>query len=165
MQFVVPQFIDNESKVIGPISVRQFIILLATAGLLYVEFELFSFAVFAVLGILTVTTGGVFAFVKVNSQPFHIFLLGLIQTLKRPRLAVWRREVKSHTVEKRGRKDKKDKKDDPFTPKPDVTQSHLAELALIADTQGKYTPEDIEALRKEQQPIEEDITEPQIKEE
>lgn len=154
-QFVVPQFIENESKVIGPISVRQFIILLATAGIIYLEFELFSFVVFAVFGVFTLATGGIFAFAKVNSQPFHVFLLSAIQTAKRPRLSRWRREDAVRTVEKLGRKDKRDKatKRKAFVPKPEVSDSHLAELALIMDTQGKYTPDDIEKLQKEQQAI------------
>lgn len=154
-QFVVPQFIEVESKVIGPISVRQFIILLVTAGLMYVWFELFSFVVFIILAVFTLAVGGTFAFAKVNSQPFHTFILGVIQTAKRPRLAVWRREQQIRVVEKAGRKDKKDKDKNQkaFIPKPDVSQSHLAELALIMDTEGKYTPEDIERLRQEQQAV------------
>ncbi len=150
-QFVVPQFIEVESKVIGPISVRQFIILLVTAGIIYIWFELFSLVVFAILGVVTLAIGGVFAFAKVNSQSFHVFLLSFIQTMKRPKLSVWRREHPIKAIEKKGRKDKKDKKDDTeFTPKPDVSQSHLAELALIMDTEGQYSPQDIEQLRKEQ---------------
>lgn len=153
-QFVVPQFIEVESKVIGPISVRQFIILLGTAGIMYLEFELFSFVVFIVLAVITLAIGGTFAFAKVNSQPFHIFILGVIQTAKRPRLSIWHREGPVRTIEKAGRKDKKSKsKKDQFVPKPDVSQSHLAELALIMDTEGKYTPEDIERLRQEQQAV------------
>lgn len=154
-QFVVPQFIEVESKVIGPISVRQFIILLVTAGIMYLWFELFSFVVFIILAVLTLAIGGTFAFAKVNSQPFHTFLLSVIQTAKRPRLALWNREGPIKVVEKTGRKDKRDKNkgSKKFIPKPDVSQSHLAELALIVDTEGKYTPEDIEKLRQEQQAV------------
>jgi hypothetical protein len=39
----------------------------------------------------------------------------------------------------------------PFIPKPEVSTSHLAELSLIMDTGGRYSPEDIERLRREQQ--------------
>lgn len=154
-QFVVPQFIEVESKVIGPISVRQFIILLVTAGLIYVLFEIFSFVIFIILAVITLATGGTFAFAKVNSQPFHTFILGVIQTAKRPRLALWNREGPMKVVEKAGRKDKneKNKGKKEFIPKPDVSQSHLAELALIVDTEGKYTPADMERLRQEQEAV------------
>ncbi|MBI2415219.1 MAG: PrgI family protein [Candidatus Kerfeldbacteria bacterium] len=142
MQFVVPQFIEVESKVIGPISVRQFLILLVTAGLIFLLYEIFSFVIFAVLGVFTLTLGGTFAFAKVNSQPFHLFALSLIQTLKRPHLSIWRRDPVHQVITKLSRKDrKKDHKDnDQFTPKPEVSQSQLAELSLIMDTAGKYSP-------------------------
>lgn len=150
MQFVVPQFIEAESKVIGPISVRQFIILLVTFGIIYIEFELFSFVVFAIIALFTFAFGAVLAFAKVNSQPFHTFILSLIQTLKRPSLAIWHHETTMKTVEKKGRKDKKDKKKNaPFVPKTNVSTSNLAELSLIADTSGRYTPDDLKQLQSE----------------
>lgn len=151
MQFVVPQFIEVESKVIGPISIRQFIILLSGAAVLYIEFELFSFWVFGIIGLFTTAIVGVFAFAKVNSQPFHIFALSAIQTFRRPKLSIWNRDVTTHVVTKVSRKDRKDKKDEPFVPKPEVSDSHLAELSLIVDTGGRYTAQDIDQLRKEQQ--------------
>ncbi|EKD76542.1 MAG: hypothetical protein ACD_43C00068G0005 [uncultured bacterium] len=151
MQYVVPQFIEVESKVIGPISVRQFIILLATAGIMFIWYSLFSTVFFIILAAITFAIGVVFAFVKVNSQPFHQFILSVIQTLKRPALALWQREINQTVVVKMARKDKKsDKADGPFTPKPDISKAHFAELSLIVDTAGQYSPEDLERLRQEQ---------------
>ncbi|MDP3971265.1 MAG: PrgI family protein [bacterium] len=150
MQFVVPQFIEVESKVIGPISVRQFIILLATFGIIYIEFELFSLVMFGIIGVITFGIGGVFAFVKVNSQPFHLFALTVIQTAKRPKLSMWYHEINMRAVTKKGKKDKDDKEDKDFIPKPEVSDSHLAELSLIADTAGQYSPADLEKLKQEQ---------------
>jgi hypothetical protein len=151
MQFVVPQFIEVESKVIGPISVRQFIILLATAGIMFIWYSLFSTVFFIVLSAITFGIGVVFSFVKVNSQPFHQFALSAIQTLKRPGLALWHREINTVAVVKMARKDKKkDKGDTTFVPKPEVSTSHIAELSLIVDTAGQYSPEDLERLRQEQ---------------
>lgn len=151
MQFVVPQFIEVESKVIGPISVRQFIILLATAGIIFIWYSIFSTVFFVVLSVVTFGIGVVFAFVKVNSQPFHQFALSVIQTVKRPALAIWHREINQVAVVKMARKDKKsDKEDTSFTPKPEVSTSHIAELSLIVDTAGQYSPEDLERLRQEQ---------------
>ena len=90
-QFVVPQFIDVEDKVIGPITVRQFIILLAGGGLCFIAYTLSDFALFifwfVVIAILTFFV----AFVKVNGRPIHYFLLNIIQTSRRPRLRVWQK--------------------------------------------------------------------------
>ena len=150
MQFVVPQFIEVESKVIGPISVRQFIILLATAGIIFIWYSLFSTVPLVILSLPTLGTGIIFAFAKVNGQPFHNFALSLIQTLQRPKLTLWQRQINKQIVVKMARKDKKDKGKKPFTSKPDVSTEHIAELSLIVDTKGQYSPEDIERLRQEQ---------------
>lgn len=134
MQFVVPQFIEVESKVIGPVSVRQFIILLATAGVMWVIWSLFTFWIAAVVDVFVLAVGGIFAFVKINSQPFHIFALAFIQTLKSPNLKVWQKELEVHKVIK----EKKEKKEEPIPEKSPVSQSRLAELSLTVDTGGFY---------------------------
>ncbi len=150
MQFVVPQFIEVESKVIGPISVRQFIILLASAGLIFIWYSLFSTIPLVVLSIPTLGIGIIFAFAKVNGQPFHNFALSLVQTLQRPRLSLWKRQIHRQVVVKMARKDKHDKTKKEFIPKPVVSPEHIAELSLIVDTKGQYSPEDIERLRQDQ---------------
>ena len=45
-QFVIPQFIDVEDKIIGPITVRQFIIMLAGGGLVFISYKLSDFTLF-----------------------------------------------------------------------------------------------------------------------
>ncbi|MFA5995137.1 MAG: PrgI family protein [Patescibacteria group bacterium] len=140
MQFAVPQFIEVESKVIGPISVRQFIILLVSAGLAFLLYEILSLALFIVPGIIVVGFGIVLAFVKINSQPFHVFLLSIVQTLKQPRLSVWQHVTMKYT-QKTGRQKKGDNTD--TTAKPELTSSRLAELSLMVDSEGKYASNDI----------------------
>lgn len=150
MQFVVPQFIEVESKVIGPISIRQFIILLATAGLIFIWYSLLSTIPLVIVSLPTLGIGVIFAFAKVNGQPFHNFALSLVQTLQRPKLTLWQRQIHRQVVVKMSRKDKRDKTKKAFVPKPEVSTEHIAELSLIVDTKGQYSPEDIERLRQEQ---------------
>ena len=80
-QFVVPQFIDVEDKVIGPITVRQFIILLAGGGLIVIAYKLSDFALFllqfVIFSFLTVAV----AFIKINGRPIHYFLLNVISSI------------------------------------------------------------------------------------
>ena len=133
-QFIVPQFIEVESKIIGPISGRQFVIMLAAAGLAYVEFSLFqSPAIFLPLVLITLGIGGILAFIKVNGQSMHYVLLNLFQTAKKPNIRGWRREFsreKQLTIDQLAPQARPQK--------PRVTQSHLAEMALLVDTGGVY---------------------------
>lgn len=132
MQFVVPQFIDVESKIIGPISARQFVILLLAAGIDFLSFRLLSLAVGIPIMTVVTTFACALAFGKVNTQPMHYFLLNLIQTLRRPRLRLW------HRAEYTERILDKEIVSARVAHKPMISQSRLAEMSLLVDTGGIY---------------------------
>ncbi len=142
-QFTVPQFIDVEDKIIGPITARQFIIILAGFILIAICYRLFDFSLFLTVAVFLFGLSITFAFVKINGRPFHLFVLNLTQTIKRPSLRVW-----NHLAGKTG--SDYDKKEKPIvkaakTPIEHLPQSRLAELSLIVDTKGAYQGEGIDA--------------------
>ena len=63
-QFTVPQFIDVEDKIIGPITVRQFIIMLSGFIIVAVFYKIFDFSAFIVFGFLILIIAGIFSFVR-----------------------------------------------------------------------------------------------------
>ena len=135
MRFIVPQFIDVEDKIIGPLSVRQFVELLVTAGVLYLEFKLFSLLLFIFIGLITFGIGTALAFVKINGQSLHLVGLNILQTIQKPNLRTWRKTGELITTEEKA----ETKKDSyVYTPKTRVSTSHLRELALMVDTGGVY---------------------------
>jgi len=137
-KYIVPQFIDVEDKIIGPITVRQFILLLAA---FLIAFLLYRFGSLLVLIVGVVIDFGVFgtlAFVKINGRPIHFFLLNFIQTMKRPTLRVWNREAYIGKLHEK--KIKVEEKPKPkFTPKEPLTGSRLSDLSLIVNTGGVYS--------------------------
>ena len=137
-QFTVPQFIDVESKIIGPITTRQFLIFLASALLIAASYKLFSFSAFIVIGAFILILASSFAFLKINGRPFHFFVLNAVQTIRRPNLRVWNnRAIAAERIENIALP----KTEAPAAPKEFYKKSRLAELALIVDTQGKYKGE------------------------
>ena len=88
-KFIVPQFIENEDKILGPITVRQFILSLGGFFLIFIEIKLLTMPYFIFSAAITAAVVGTFGLVKVNGQPFHIFFLNLMQTIMRPSLRVW----------------------------------------------------------------------------
>ncbi|MFZ6035690.1 MAG: PrgI family protein [Patescibacteria group bacterium] len=133
-QFIVPQFLDVESKIIGPLTVRQFITFLIGAGMIFLVFKLATFWAAAIEGVLIFALTGVFAFAKINGRPFHHFLLNLLQTVRRPTLTVWHKNYELSKV-----KEEKEKQP-PARPhkKQRLTESRLTELSLVVDTGGAY---------------------------
>ncbi len=140
-QFVVPQFIDAEDKIIGPLTARQFVELLVTGLLMFTLFKLLSFVWFLVIGIPVFSIGVILTFVRVNGQPFHMFLLNLIQSLKKPKLRVWDKRLTDAEV----RVYLNTAPPPPPAPslrKAPVSSSRLQELTLVVNTGGVYKPEE-----------------------
>lgn len=146
-QYVVPQFIDVEDKIIGPLTTRQFIIIMAAGFMIFLEFSLASFGFFLFQGIVTLAVAIVLAFVKFNGMPFHFFLINLIQTLKRPRLRVWQKQVHEFDV-KQAIQPAAAQTLTPAGAKPLLQQSRLQQLTLLVDTGGAYQPEEEAPLIK-----------------
>lgn len=75
MQFRVPQFIDIEDKVIGPLTLKQFGYIVGAGG---VSFIIWTFIPSHFLAVLIIAPiAGLFislAFVKYNNRPFGDFL-------------------------------------------------------------------------------------------
>lgn len=92
MQFIVPQFIDVETKIIGPVTPKQFVILIIMAGLIFLSYKLADFTLFILEAIFLFGIGITLCFVKVNSQPVYYFLISLVQVFKKPSIRVWKRE-------------------------------------------------------------------------
>lgn len=140
MRYVVPQFIDVEDKIIGPLTVRQFLIMLIVTGVMFLEYKLSDFGLFLALGIPTFIIGGIFAFFRVNGQPFHFFLLNLIQTFRRPGLRSWNKEQTDMELLQLIR-EKPAPPPPPRIRKEALAATKLTELSLVVNTGGVYNPD------------------------
>lgn len=141
MKFTVPQFIDVEDKIIGPLTTRQFVIMLSVSLILALFWKIFDFALFLTTGIPLFSLGVVFAFLRINGQPFHYFVLNVMQTFQRPALRVWdkayndaelREIIKAPPPEKPKARIRKEA----------LAATRLTELSLVVNTGGVYNPED-----------------------
>lgn len=139
MQFVVPQFIDVEDKIFGPFGIRQFLIMIGGAVFMVLAYRFADFTLFLLEAVVIIFSVLLFAFFRVNGQPFHLFVLHLTQSLRRPGKRVWRRvvsdeELRLPTVAMPAPHQ--------VTAKAPLSQSRLNELALIVDTGGAYKQEE-----------------------
>ena len=142
-QFTVPQFIDVEDKIIGPITARQFIIMLAGFLIIALCYRFFDFSLFVGSGLSIFAISGVFAFFKVNGMPFHFFVLNFIETSKKPKTRVWLNRSIRIDIFKTDDTETHAKEYAPVQKK-HISTSRLSELALIVDTRGAYRGEEEE---------------------
>lgn len=98
MQFQIPQFIDVENKIVGPLTLRQFLYLAAAGGLSFLSFFIFAawlwFIITAILAAIAVSL----AFIKYNGQPMIKIAFYALGFLWKPKLYLWQREIKEKTI-------------------------------------------------------------------
>lgn len=140
-QFIVPQFIDKEDRIIGPITVRQFLICLVASGIIFVEYSLLETAFFIIALIPTAGLAGTFAFLKINGQPFHLFFVNFLQTQVRPKLRVWNKSLSLEEIKSQKKVIGLPEVEKVKTKKR-PTSTRLRDLALVVNTGGVYQAEE-----------------------
>jgi len=70
MEYQVPQFIEVEDKIIGPLTLKQFIYIAGAGGLCVVFFVYVQIVFAIVLSLLVAGLAAALAFYKVNGKPF-----------------------------------------------------------------------------------------------
>lgn len=94
MQFPVPQYTDVEDRIIGPVTVKQFFILLAAALVIFFSYSLtkdyyVTGAAVVIVGIPAVLV----AFMPFNGRPMYASAISFLNFLTRPRLYIFRKQA------------------------------------------------------------------------
>lgn len=141
-QFVVPQFIEVEDKIFGPITTRQFLIILVAGVLIFLAFRFGDFSLFVFVLVIFGGLALVLAFVKVNGQTFHYFLLNIIQTVRRPSLRIWQKEYTKKELNQLRKADMVAPKVEEVIARRTVKRERIRDLSLMVNTGGFYRPEE-----------------------
>jgi hypothetical protein len=94
MQFKVPQFIDIEDKVFGPLTFKQFAYLAGGAGFAYLSVRFFPWFIAIVLAPAFIGFALALAFFKYNDKPFIFTVESFIKYYLRSRLYLWKAQPK-----------------------------------------------------------------------
>ena len=101
MQFKVPQNIDLEDKIFGPLTLKQFIYLAGAGGVLFILLKIFPVFIAIFLAIPAVALAVALAFYKINRRPFVLVLESAFKYLLSNRLYIWKsKDTKQVTAEK-----------------------------------------------------------------
>jgi hypothetical protein len=98
MQFQVPQFLDVEDKIIGPLTIKQFIFLAGGVGLGYLAWKAIPI-IGLLVGFACIGAGAALAFYKFNGKPFVYIIEAGMKYVLSNRHYVWRRKKKKMNVE------------------------------------------------------------------
>ena len=92
MRFEVPQFIEIEDKIFGPLTWRQFLYLAGGVGMAVVMFFTLPFVVFIIFGIPLALLAGALSFYPINNRPFSYFLEAVFNYVTGQRLYLWKQK-------------------------------------------------------------------------
>ncbi len=88
-------------------------------------------------GLPVLATGLIFAFAKVNGQPFHVIALNLFQNFRKPRRRIWDKTLSDAELRVLLKKDVAPPPPERHKKAP-MEQSRLSELTLTVNTGGAY---------------------------
>ncbi|HOZ36622.1 MAG TPA: PrgI family protein [bacterium] len=138
-QFVAPQFIDVEDKIVGPITTRQFIMMIIGGVIVFIGNNFLDRVSLIVLAMVVILAIVVFGFIKIQGRNFYDFLKSMIEMLRRPRARVWYKRVsRAEIISQRNREKEREIQTDLAPSRKTMLSKHLSELALIVDTGGRY---------------------------
>lgn len=93
MMFSVPQFIDVEDKIAGPLTWKQILWMIGMGAVLLTFYNLFNTFAFFVLAVPTILLFSLFAFYRPSGMTMTQYALHAVYFLFRPKIAVWERPV------------------------------------------------------------------------
>ena len=164
MQFQVPQFIEVEDKIFGPLTFKQFVYVAGGLGACYLFWKVLPSFVSVPLIAVTFALAAVLAFFQFNGRPFINGLEHGFYFLVRSKLYLWRNDEsgREHVATKKQMLERQSRaQEQSLIRVPNLSDSKLHDLAWsldikerLADSEGEDNEEALQRLRN---PLEQGI--------
>ena len=143
MRFQVPQFIEVEDKIFGPLTFKQFIYVAGGVGIAAILFIILPRFLAIIIALPIVVFSAALAFYKVHGKPFINVVEAFVKYALTNKLYIWKKEEKTATA--KGTAEGKPL-EQVYVPK--LSESKLKELSWsldIKENQNPITPNDSES--------------------
>ncbi|MDD5083870.1 MAG: PrgI family protein [Candidatus Moranbacteria bacterium] len=100
MLFNVPQYIDVEDKVAGPLTVKQLLWMIGMVAVLMILWNIYDPLAFFIAAVPVVCIFVALAFYRPYNQPLIVFIGNAILFIVRPKVYVWDRPTKVISAKK-----------------------------------------------------------------
>lgn len=137
-QYQVPQFIEVEDKIFGPLTLKQFIYLAGAGGLALLCFTLLPLLLALPLAGLAGGIGAAFAFYKVNGRPLVVAAEHAFSYVMGNKLYLWKQRQPEQQAQQA-----QTKPADPSTlVVPRLSQSRLKDLSWSLNIKDQNQPQE-----------------------
>jgi len=135
-QYKVPQDVETEDKILGPLSIKQFIYVIIGLLWAFLMWRVFSFSIIVAIAFALPVTGFflLLGFGRREGVPFEDYVVAFIRFLIVPRKRIW---IKDDTKEQMVRESPKSLQTT-GSAKKEVSVGQLKQLATIIDTRGNF---------------------------
>lgn len=126
MQYQVPQFIEVEDKIFGPLTLKQFVYIAGGGGFAFILWKtLPAFLAMPLMGLVGAFAVAL-AFFKVNNRPFVIMMESAFMFMVHSRLYLWQSDRKK-------KEEKKQEENADAVYVPNLSEHKLTNLAWSLD--------------------------------
>ncbi|KKS65827.1 MAG: hypothetical protein UV40_C0025G0003 [Parcubacteria group bacterium GW2011_GWA1_42_7] len=92
MQFNLPQFVDVEDKILGPLTLKQFFLVVGVGLLLALAWYKLKLWIFIIIGGPVIAFVLAILFLKINGRPFSSFMISWFNFWTKPKTYVWKKK-------------------------------------------------------------------------
>ncbi|MDD2696820.1 MAG: PrgI family protein [Candidatus Pacebacteria bacterium] len=136
MRFVVPQFIEYEAKVVGPLTFRQFVYVGIAAAICFILYFSVPFSLFLVACVVLGIGALALAFLKIGGRSLPTILANFLRFNLAPKMYIWRRKEEAITIFKKEEIKKEEVKEEEL-PLKIAEKSQLKKLRTKIETKTK----------------------------
>ena len=136
MRYQIPQFIEVEDKIIGPLTVRQFIYLVGGAGMCFIFYTFLPIYISVLFIAAIAPLSLALAFYKINNKPFIDFLESAFIFYTKQNLYIWKKQDKKIVASSEEQVASEARK--VFVPK--LSDSKLKDLSWTLDINENLNP-------------------------
>jgi hypothetical protein len=138
MRFQVPQFIEVEDKIFGPLTFKQFIYVAGGIGICVILFLLLPRFLAIIISLPIALLSAALAFYRVNNKPFINVVEAFVKYTLTSKLYIWKKEDKKVVSTRSEEAGKLKPIEQVYVPK--LSESKLKELTWSLDIKENQNP-------------------------
>ena len=136
MQFQIPQYIEHEAKIVGPLTLRQFLYIGGAGGICLILYFSVSLPIFILSAIILMLFSFSLAFLKVGGRPLPTYFKNFLFFLTKPKIYLWKKKEMAFGIKMVKEEKKKEEKGEAVELKI-AEKSRLKQLATEVETKIK----------------------------
>ena len=104
MRFTVPQFIEHEAKIFGPITFKQFSFMGGAGIVVFIIYFLLPSSLFLILAIILIGVTALLSFVKMNGRSLPLILIDMLRFALESKIYIWKKKEQPMIIYKKREK-------------------------------------------------------------